>query len=207
MNARMSHEAVNERLPWFVNGTLPEDEYRQVEAHLDSCAACREDLAASRELSDVIRSDQAIPIPPTVTADDVLRRAGKLRAPRRTIDWRMAAAAAAMAIAAALAYTMLVPQEPPNQQFTTVTGSPGVATVSYVFELHFAASAGEADRRRILNEIGGSARAIDAVEGVYQLTLDLPPQALADLEALAASMAMRDEIAAADVVALQVPVR
>lgn len=37
-----------ERLPWWVNGTLEEAEAQRVEAHLAECAACRDELAATR---------------------------------------------------------------------------------------------------------------------------------------------------------------
>lgn len=37
-----------ERLPWWVNGTLEEAEAQRVEAHLAECAACRDELEATR---------------------------------------------------------------------------------------------------------------------------------------------------------------
>jgi hypothetical protein len=39
--------SVAARLPWLVNGTLAADEERRVRHHLESCAACREELAAT----------------------------------------------------------------------------------------------------------------------------------------------------------------
>ncbi|HEX6201993.1 MAG TPA: zf-HC2 domain-containing protein, partial [Thermoanaerobaculia bacterium] len=38
-----------ERLPWWANETLEEGEAERVAAHLDECAACREELAATRQ--------------------------------------------------------------------------------------------------------------------------------------------------------------
>lgn len=38
-----------ERLPWWANETLEEGERERVAAHLDECAACREELAATRQ--------------------------------------------------------------------------------------------------------------------------------------------------------------
>ncbi|MCB9378633.1 MAG: zf-HC2 domain-containing protein [Holophagales bacterium] len=40
-----------ERLPWFAHGGLEEDERREIEAHLEGCAACRAALASTREAS------------------------------------------------------------------------------------------------------------------------------------------------------------
>lgn len=38
-------------LPWYLNGTLREDERRQVEQHLSSCAACRAELDELTQLN------------------------------------------------------------------------------------------------------------------------------------------------------------
>jgi len=40
------HEALAELLPWFVNGTLNEDQQSAVSAHLEICEACRKDVDA-----------------------------------------------------------------------------------------------------------------------------------------------------------------
>jgi anti-sigma factor RsiW len=42
---------IEERLPWLLNGTLPPEERRTVEAHLATCAACAAALAATRRAS------------------------------------------------------------------------------------------------------------------------------------------------------------
>jgi hypothetical protein len=48
MSGSSCHE-IEERLPWYAAGSLPEAERAEVEAHLALCAACREALAATRE--------------------------------------------------------------------------------------------------------------------------------------------------------------
>lgn len=45
-----------EQLEWFANHTLSVEEQRIVEAHLEQCAACREEVAAWRELRLSLRS-------------------------------------------------------------------------------------------------------------------------------------------------------
>lgn len=71
------HDAVQQLLPWHVNGTLSSDETARVEAHLAECETCRLDLAGERELArdvallplDVDEGWQALamrlPLPPS----------------------------------------------------------------------------------------------------------------------------------------------
>ena len=203
----MTHEAVNERLPWYVNGTLAEDERGDVAVHLEACAVCREDLLLCEEMARAVRSDGAVPIPPATSAEGLLERAGTRARRRRLPDWRMAAAIAVVSVAAAMTYFQVNRDEAPNQRFTTTTGQSSVATVDYVFQLRFEASADDAARARIFENLGGSAQVVDSATQEYRVTLSLPPQSLTDLDARAAAIAAHDEVATADVVALQVPVR
>lgn len=205
--SRTTHDYVNERLPWYVNGTLSEEERVRVAAHVEECPVCRDDLALCREMSRAVRSDGAVPIPPAASADALLQQIERQASPRWLPDWRVAAGIAVIAFAAALALLQYVGSEPPNQQFRTVTQETSAATVDYVFQLQFAASTDNAARDRLLHELGGNAQAMDADRREYRVTLSLPPQSLADLDARAAEIAAREEVESADVVALQVPVR
>jgi len=45
----MTCEQSIERLPWLLNGTLEEDEKQAVRSHLETCAACREAAAQTRD--------------------------------------------------------------------------------------------------------------------------------------------------------------
>lgn len=47
----ISHEEAATLLPWYVNGTLAPGERARVQAHLDRCAACRDELGAQRALA------------------------------------------------------------------------------------------------------------------------------------------------------------
>lgn len=203
----MTHEAVNERLPWYVNGTLAEDERGEVAAHLEACAVCREDLLLCEEMARAVRSDNAVPIPPATSAAGLLERAGTRARRRRLPDWRMAAAIAIVSVTAAMTYLQVNRDEAPNQRFTTTTEQTSLATVNYVFQLRFEAFADDAARARFFEDLGGSAQIVDTATREYRLTLSLPPQSLADLDARAAAIAAYDEVATAEVVALQVPVR
>ncbi len=48
------HRRVGQLLPWYANGSLAEAERRTVEEHLAACPACREELAACRDLARAI---------------------------------------------------------------------------------------------------------------------------------------------------------
>ena len=201
------HDYVNQRLPWYVNGTLSEEERARVSEHLEECAVCRDNLALCREMSHSVRSDGAVPIPPVASADALLRRADRETSRRWVPDWRVAAGIAVVAFAGAMALLQYVGSEAPNQKFRPTTQEPSAATVDYVFHVQFAASTDNATRARFLQELGGNAQAMDADQREYRVTLSLPPQSLADLDARAAEIAAREEVTSADVVALQVPVR
>ena len=50
------HAQSQRLLPWYVNGTLEGDELTQLEAHLEDCAECREDLEAEAAMARQIRT-------------------------------------------------------------------------------------------------------------------------------------------------------
>ncbi len=50
----LGHQEVWELIPWHVNGTLGEEETRQVEAHLAVCPICREEVRNSRRLAAAV---------------------------------------------------------------------------------------------------------------------------------------------------------
>lgn len=50
VNLDSAHSEVRDLLPWFVAGTLGEDERRLVDEHVQACAACRGELEWERQL-------------------------------------------------------------------------------------------------------------------------------------------------------------
>lgn len=66
MNPDMTSEkcvapGVGELIPWYLNGTLGEDERRAVEGHLVICAACRNEAAMTRVLLRVLDDEPPMP--------------------------------------------------------------------------------------------------------------------------------------------------
>ena len=54
------HQDIWDLLPWLVNGRLSEPDCRRAEAHLRLCTACRDELAAQRQIHQVIAADTAV---------------------------------------------------------------------------------------------------------------------------------------------------
>jgi len=63
------HQALQDLLPWYASGALPESEAAQVQDHLRTCAACRADLAWQRKLLETEG-----PLPAGLDAERALAR-------------------------------------------------------------------------------------------------------------------------------------
>ena len=58
-----AHTEADRLLPWLANGTLEGEELMRVRAHLDQCAACRNELDWLRSLQGAY-AEEATPVPP-----------------------------------------------------------------------------------------------------------------------------------------------
>jgi predicted anti-sigma-YlaC factor YlaD len=98
-----------ELLADFVDGTLADDERAVVDAHLQACTTCREEVAMSRTALDALAALQEEPVPLGVTGP-VLAEAGRRFERRRDVVWKrvqwVAGAAAAAAIVAVVAVNL-----------------------------------------------------------------------------------------------------
>lgn len=60
-----THQNVLLLLPWYVNGTLTDQEHRNVEQHLKICQTCRHEVSALKLISEAIEKSDSL----TVMAD------------------------------------------------------------------------------------------------------------------------------------------
>ncbi|MGZ3199637.1 MAG: zf-HC2 domain-containing protein [Croceibacterium sp.] len=169
------HDAVQQLLPWHVNGTLSPDEAARVEAHLAECEGCRLDLAGERELArqvallplNVDEGWQALairlPLPPSTPARvPLLSRGGP-------VGW---AAGGALAASLVLAVAIVGLQRSPDTAPTFHTlGSPAGAASGQAIVL-FRPDATEQQMRAIFTAQG--ARVIDGptAAGAYVVRFD-----------------------------------
>jgi anti-sigma factor RsiW len=171
------HDAVQQLLPWHVNGTLAADEAARVEAHLAECEDCRHDLAGERELArevallplDVDEGWQAM----TLRLPDRRGGSGSGRIPLFSragpVGW---AAGGALAASIALAVAVVGLQQPPSADKTFHTlGSSASSGSGQVIVLFRPDTTGQ-QMRTILAAQG--ARVVDGptAAGAYILRLD-----------------------------------
>ncbi len=206
----VEHDDITMLLPWYVNGTLDDADRRRIDQHLATCKHCSDELSLCNEIQNATLADGAIPIPPAASASAIIERR----------DWRsrlgfvgdrrlqrIAAVLVAVGLLFVLGMMQLSPTELPNQRFTTATSVGASDAMDYVLEVQFDSGVSQAARSGILQELGGTVQPVSEADGVYAVLISLPPQTLSDLDQLARDLEARDEIEAAQFVALQVPVR
>lgn len=65
--AVQEHQAISTLIPWYVNGSIAENERQRVDAHLSLCADCRSDLALERSVYQGMRAETAVEYMPAVS--------------------------------------------------------------------------------------------------------------------------------------------
>ena len=85
----------------YVDGTLTDPERAVVDAHLETCASCREEVELARSAVAAMSALEEVPVPFGVTGP-VLAEAGRRTERRRAVAWQRLQWAAGAAAAAAL---------------------------------------------------------------------------------------------------------
>ena len=120
------------RLHAYADGELDEDEARLVEAHLETCAGCRAELAAIRELKIALHGLDLSDAAPAGLAADIQRRIAMTQARQRTI-WT-GAGGGLLAACLAGAFLLIRPASPIDDAVRShqrlLAGSESVALVS-----------------------------------------------------------------------------
>jgi anti-sigma factor RsiW len=95
----------------YVDGTLRDQDRAVVDAHLATCAVCREEVDQARSAVAALSSLEDVPVPLGVTGP-VLAEAGRRFEHRRATAWRRIQWAAGAAAAAALVAVVVVSTRP-----------------------------------------------------------------------------------------------
>lgn len=161
--------AIDTLLPWYVNGTLPEEERRAVGQHLAGCGRCADEarwLAAVQ--AEFPRPD--IRPPDGRSAGALLDRIRRER--RRRERWQFLAAAAVLITVAAVAGSLLADYlfEP---RYRTVTQPVPRAGVVVRFKLFFEPGTPLEVLRAIMAETGAAMVGVPGADGTVVLELPL----------------------------------
>ena len=193
------HDAVNEILPWYANGTASAKERGMVDEHLKTCSECRNELAFLQDVR--VAAAEIADATPTVSES-----LGKTLA---AIDeWetnkvptgmkRLAAffdalfnpqpglARAALAVQFALILVLgglLVFSRPQDTSFTTLSGGAASVGGGARLTLIFEPTATEAIMRMALLDLGGTVVSGPSALGVYVIELPSPPTDAAAVDA------------------------
>jgi hypothetical protein len=205
-----AHNSLIELLPWYVNGTLLDEEHRAIEDHIEGCRECRDSVEALSRISHAIRNDSPAPLVPPLRTDALL---DALDAPKNDSilgsSWIPYAAAASIMILVATAWVNLwrpsATAEPPTI-FETATNPGAGDTISYVVEVMFESGTSFENRDASLAAIGAIGDATRVANATYRITLTPVPASLSEMEQRIVSIEALPGITSARVVAVQLPV-
>jgi hypothetical protein len=69
-----AHSALTTLIPWYVNGTLGEEDRRRLEAHMGECLQCRQDLGLERQIHGGIATQTGVEYLPAPSLKKLLGR-------------------------------------------------------------------------------------------------------------------------------------
>jgi anti-sigma factor RsiW len=194
---RLGHQEVWELLPWYVNGTLEEEERRSVEGHLERCPLCRGEVRAGHELAVAVRRAAELPLATGRGLERLMARIDEEGAPQAPTAgdagwWRRTPAAARWGLlvqAAVLAFlivglgwslgrpgtTPATGSAPAPAAFETLGGPgpsmlPAAGDDAFAVRVVFAPDASAEALRRLLRSTGGEVTGGPSPAGVFTLT-------------------------------------
>ena len=171
------HQKTIDLLPWLINGTLPENERKAVEAHLKQCLPCRAALKDEQQLAARVRQQNELPVSAGHGVADLLTKLNGRRPSVAKINFRPRLAVAMVAIGLTLTTALIVSNRGDEElgarsgAFTTLTNS-GESTgdrLDIVFDETI--SSGEIDR--IIAAVGG--QIVDGPTDLGRYTVAVSP--------------------------------
>jgi len=182
MTEQDRHDAVAELLPWFVNGTLDEQEEMLVEEHVHECVQCYSLLQQERRLHSLLGAESQATISSATHGFERLRsRLVPDADPPRAVPaarWRRAEGFALAAGLAAMVVTVAIWQRSDDAalagagEFETL--SEPAAAISQTVDIVFTPELLEAEMRALLQERGAVIVNGPTELGRYTIRIDRP---------------------------------
>lgn len=199
---------VSELLPWYVNGTISEDERQRVAAHLMQCANCRRELAQDRLVYRGMNTETAVEYIPAASLKrlqsrlDAVEAAAAVGVPtpsekpdRRPMQWQglLVASIAMVTVAIGLLVFnqwMQLRARPLAPKYHTVT-SPLARAPGEVIRAVFSPAITLAEVQAILDNAGLRIVSGPTKAGVYSLAPNSKRSVSASLEILRSNAKIR----------------
>ncbi len=200
-----------ENIPWYLNGTLSDEDSAAVSEHIEACAECRADVDLHSSMRASVLGREVTAIMPATEAADVIGRNDRRRHARtRRSPTRLIAVAAGIAIlGAALAALFFVglTVDRPSPLFETAMSPGSAANIDYVLQLRFKDGVSEQQRIRIAEQLPGVVKWNVSDTGSYEIHVRLAAPSLATLKKYEQHAGSLAGVQSAEFIALQLPMR
>lgn len=167
----MTERRVEELLPWYVNGTLNDEERQQVESLLQSSEDARKELAILQQLSNEIQSES-----PTEFSELGWKRLQKkIREPEQRTDpgwWKPGLAAAATVIIALQVGIFTNILDPENDARLLSQGQPFLQEPHWIIQVEFSEQSTWGQLATLLDKVEG--RVIDGPSSIGLIRIAVP---------------------------------
>jgi len=129
------HPRITELLPWYLNGTIGELDRQRVDAHLQGCLACREELEIERRIHAAMSAESSVQYMPAASLKRLQAAIGELKSGNareerpaelaRRMPWKGLAAASIALLALGVAFSTAdrwaAARKPPAYHTVTTT--------------------------------------------------------------------------------------
>lgn len=178
----MGHQDVWEVLPWFVNGSLEDQELEQVERHLAGCEECRHEASELQQLAKIMVGSGAPMVMPDEAFPELLSKIEEAER-RDSVPWGrwlgpflrpvLVAGLVVIVMLAALLWRQSIPRPP--AAFQTLSDSvTAVESKGLRVRMVFSSEVDEGTLRSLLLEVEGQIIGGPSPYGVY--TVELPAE-------------------------------
>jgi len=206
MKTELSHESLNQLIPWYVNGTLSPEELAVVERHLENCAACQSDVEWMREVGSAMTGLASEAPAPEVSFNKVLAAVEQWERSKDHArfgwisNWWKAiwsssapfarfALAAQLALIAGLCLAIWFSHREVQPSFTVLSGSEPSNSGGAKLTISFTPETTISQVRQMLTGIGGTIVGGPSANGIY--IIQLPTAASKDDEVQATIQQLR----------------
>lgn len=200
-----------ENIPWYLNGTLSDQERAALEAHIENCDVCRDDVHVHETLRESALGRDVAPLLPQTSPADILDRvtpapvSSHRRVPRKWVA--IAAGAAALGLALLMSFYAGQGSNNSVRMFETATSAGTGVSIDYVLQVTFVSTVARGDRSRVAEELPGVVKWTVNDAGVYEIHVQLPAPSLATLQEYERRVGRISGVESAEFTALQLPMK